>query len=173
VGTFTGTIRFEGEEGYTSIETDHVNGSVGTPTTISCFTGSVIEGGHGHKHHHRPRGAYLGVTDIDNTLGFAASRVGANRHSDFVAQSTETAGPLSIMRYATTAGLPQSFIFDNALSSATVAPPLPFAGTAEFHRSRDPIAGIWTGSLTVTFPGAANVPLTGPAFTTALLERFG
>jgi hypothetical protein len=174
LGTFTGAIRFEGEEGYTSIETDHVEGSVGTPTTITCsFTGSFSEGGHRHKRHHRPKGAYLGATVTGNTLGFAASRSGPNQHSDFVARSTEKAGPVSITRYATATGAPQSFTFDNRFSSATVTPPLPFTGTAEYHRGRNPIVGSWTGSLAVTFLGAANVPLTGPAFTTALLEPGG
>jgi hypothetical protein len=44
--------------------------------------------------------------------------------------------------------------------SATISPPEPFYGTADFQRNADGSSG-WTGSLGVSFPGTEGVPLTG------------
>jgi hypothetical protein len=52
-------------------------------------------------------------------------------------------------------------------SRAAVSPPLPFSGYARF---RDPQPGpvTWEGSLAVTLPGLAPIPLAGEGFTARL-----
>ncbi len=172
LGTFTGTIRFEGEGGYTSVDATSAEGSVGPPTWSVCFfQANPHAGGDRPPKRHRPaRAAYLGATDSKNTVGFSAFAARAKPEVNFSAQSTTKSGAVSILRFLLARAPKSSFIFGNSLSSATVSPPLPFTGSAEFHRGASPLSGSWTGSLAVSFPGAEDVPLTGSGFT-ALLQR--
>jgi hypothetical protein len=63
---------------------------------------------------------------------------------------------------------PSTFTFNRALTSATVAPPPPFIGTATLERESRKQRGSWTGDLTAPLPGAATVALAGPAFTATM-----
>ncbi len=56
-----------------------------------------------------------------------------------------------------------AFDYDPLLRTATVEPAPPFSGVASFRRDAAPV-NRWTGTLSVDFPGKANVPLTGGAF---------
>jgi hypothetical protein len=56
-----------------------------------------------------------------------------------------------------------AFEYDPLLRAARVDPSAPFSGIANFRRDAAP-ANLWTGTLSVDFPGKANVPLTGGAF---------
>jgi hypothetical protein len=47
--------------------------------------------------------------------------------------------------------------------TGSVSPPRPFRGTASFSPGSDSLT-TWSGDLSVSFPGAANVPLTGSSF---------
>lgn len=55
-----------------------------------------------------------------------------------------------------------SLDYDRGLSTATLAPPAPFSGSARFRRDSEG-AGRWSGDLRVDLPGRANVSLTRPA----------
>lgn len=172
LGTFTGTIRFEGEGGYTSVDATSAEGSVGPPNWSICFLQVKPHAGGDHPpRHHRPaRAAYLGATNSKNTVSFSAFTVRSKPEASFSAQSATKSGTVSILRVLLARAPKSSFIFDNSLSSATVSPPLPFTGSAEFRRGANPLSGSWAGSLAVSFPGAEGVPLTGSGFT-ALLQR--
>lgn len=56
-----------------------------------------------------------------------------------------------------------AFEYDPLLRTATVEPSTPFSGVGSFRREAAP-ANRWTGTLSVDFPGKANVSLTGGAF---------
>jgi hypothetical protein len=62
-----------------------------------------------------------------------------------------------------------AFEYDPLLRTATVEPSAPFSGVANFRRDAAP-ANRWTGTLSVDFPGKANVPLTGGAFATRVVH---
>jgi hypothetical protein len=47
--------------------------------------------------------------------------------------------------------MPGLFSFDPALASASVAPPPPFHGRAEFRRGTEGAPSTWSGSLSVSF----------------------
>jgi len=161
LGTFAGTMRFAGENGYTVAETAEVKGSVGAPASFICAT---FGKGQPTKRHHHQTSAYLDATTHDNSLGFAAYH-GEGRHRvDFSATAIEKNGPVSIRRYVFSITPRSSFVFDDSLSTATVAPPPPFSGTATFQRGSKGTLPSWSGSLAASFPGAANIPLTGPDF---------
>ncbi len=167
LGTFTGTIRFDGEEEYTVIDKRRVRGSLGAPPKVVCkLTVLAAPPPPPRKH-----GAYLGTTAHNNRLGFAAAREGVGKPASYVASLKERSGRVSIWRYVSLAGPSLSFKYDHALTSATVEPPSPFSGSATFQRAKG-ISPTWAGSLAVSFPGAANVPLTGSSFS-AILTRSG
>ena len=85
----------------------------------------------------------------------------------YIAASEQSAGQIAVYRLALAFAPPRTFIFDNALSSASFTPPAPFSGTGSFQQGA---AGprSWSGTLAVSFPGAEGTPLTGPQFTTQL-----
>jgi hypothetical protein len=167
LGTFEGVMRFAGENGYTVAETAEVKGSVGTPASFICAT---FGNGHPTKRHHHQTSAYLGATTHDDRLGFSAYR-GEGRHRvDFSATVIEKNGLVAIRRYILSSAPRSSFVFDDSLSTATVAPPPPFSGTATFQRGPKGTSPSWSGSLAVSFPGAANIPLTRPGFFARLIR---
>ena len=125
LGTFTGTIRFHGEDGYTAVEATRAPGSVGTPLPPACP---------------RARSARLGAD-----LGAAALRaVNRRAGTSFEARTTPSGvsfratleerleGGLVVVRRAF-AGAPRStFSFNRTLTWARVKPPAPFSGSARF-----------------------------------------
>lgn len=56
-----------------------------------------------------------------------------------------------------------SFEYDPKARTATVRPPAPFSGVAQFHRNAKP-SHRWTGDLTVDLPGREDVKLAGAGF---------
>lgn len=87
----------------------------------------------------------------------------------FKAGVGEKRGRLIILRsISRTSDDPSTFTFDNALTSAAVAPPPPFSGTATLERENRRQRGGWIGTLSASFPGVANVPLAGPTFTATM-----
>jgi len=168
-GVFTGKFRFEGEAGYTRLEATEASGSVGTAAFFLCST--FGSGSPQKKHHARPP-TYLDVATEHRKRVFSASLTGHGRRAGFAAFSRETIGAASIARWASVVGAPSMLHFAPDLSSATVAPPLPFSGTATFKRRPKGSPPFWSGSLAVSFLGEENVPLTGPSFTSTSLTTF-
>jgi hypothetical protein len=75
----------------------------------------------------------------------------------------------SIIRLALSASDNRStFAFDDPLTAATASPPAPFAGSATFKRPPGARKPSWTGSLSVSFPGAPHTRLAGPGFVASL-----
>ena len=54
----------------------------------------------------------------------------------------------------------EAFVFDESLTSATLAPPRPFSGKATFQR-RAGAPPSWTGTLSVVLPGTRRISLVG------------
>ena len=81
-------------------------------------------------------------------------------HFVFLASIGEKVDGVAILRSASALGGPQTFSFDESLSSATITPPAPFTGTGTFQRNTGG-STTFTGSLTVQMPGLGSVPLTG------------
>jgi hypothetical protein len=166
-GVFVGSLRFRGEGGYVSVKAHRVAGVSSTPLSLDCG---------GSRASRRARSAGGGRPPVfrfeagfrSGTLAeyFYASEEGAHP-ARFVASVEQTVGRLAIHRLAIARGGPRSFATDDALSFATLAPTTPFAGTGSMTRGPTG-ARLWGGSLTASFPGARDVPLTGPLFKTRL-----
>ena len=167
LGTFSGTIEFAGENGYTTVDLPSARGSVGTSPFRNC---STVRRGH-RKLVPSPRptkvvGASLSAsnnglgTDTGAMFLAATKDDGAFFYAMMVEQLEEN---LSVFRSAQAVAGPRRFSFGSSLDFATLTPPYPFSGRASFHSG----GGAWLGSLAVAFPGV-SIPLAGPDFSAHL-----
>ena len=174
-GVFVGSVRFRGEGGYVSTQVHRVKGKVVTPRFLRCFDSlfEELEGGGGAPHAKKERPK---VTRLYSFLrsGLTAVFFEANERggkAGFLAEMEQTVGSLGVFRGVSVRASPATFAFDSALSSAGVTPPAPFSGSGSFQRAPNGAKNL-TGSLAVSFPGAANVPLTDPRFKTQLTRSW-
>jgi hypothetical protein len=175
-GAFEGRIQFEGENGFTRIDSRRAGGFVqlryrqlcqrGTkddflPAALERFLGKL-------------RSTTLqaqGRTDGDRVL-FEADAIDFSRllgpedepGYEFSALSVEHREGMKLTR--SVSGSQGSFHFRRGSSpprTATVTPEQPFTGSAEYVKEKGKPAS-WSGTLAVRLPGAGLVPLTGPRF---------
>jgi hypothetical protein len=171
-GFFRGRVDFDGEGGYTSAHVRRARGTVTSPLALNCSgpphtlpprSGGSLRGGRRHA-----RVAYL-QAESKSALGGTSLIAADIRGSKalYFATAEKSEGQVAVSRIAFVLASPLTFAFDNSLSAAGLTPPAPFSGTATFQHNPDGSKS-WTGSLAVSFPGAEDVPLTGPQFTTRL-----
>lgn len=165
-GVFVGTIRFRGEGGYTNVDRTRARGEVRTPSRWECSRGKGAR-----KAGLDPEAERFTVLEAGGEYGVASFHVAASRPRGRSGETMFTASRLEgrptsmiVIRRAFAHGEDASFSFDEALSTATAAPPPPFEGSAAFTRNADGRGGSWLGSLTVDLPGADDVPLAGEDF---------
>ena len=153
-GSYEGTIRFNGEEGFTSVEATSAKGDLGFLLDILCPGISGVSGG-----------SFLPGAELNAYVG--SSRQGAhvkvvkNRPSaaaHFEADVSEFHEGVSIGRFANAVEPAGTFVFDSKVQTATLHPSAPFSGTGRFNRAASP-ANRWSGNLTVDLPGRAGVKL--------------
>lgn len=98
-----------------------------------------------------------------------AAQVRDGGHARFLAAEEDSEGSIGVVRLVYARGAPPAFSFERTLAGAKVDPPAPFSGAAELsHGPRNEKS--WSGSLAVSFLGAADVPLTGPLFNASLSQ---
>lgn len=155
-GSYEGTIRFNGEEGFTSVEATSAKGDLGFLINILC---PGISGGSG--------GPFLPGAELNAYVG--ASRQGAHvkvvknqpsAAAHYEAEVSEVHEGVSIGRFANVVEPAGTFVFDSKVKTATLHPSAPFSGTGRFNRAAPP-ANRWSGDLTVDLPGRAAVKLNG------------
>ncbi len=174
-GIFVGSVRFRGEDGYTSANVHRVKGTVTTPPSLSCSAppaGTVRrEGPRAGTGQRNPRttalraGWRLGLT----ATYFTAARTQGKAR--FLAVTEQSRGAFAVYRVVSAPASPLSFASDNALSFASVTPPPPFSGTGSLQRDSSGVKS-WVGSLAVSFLGEPDVSLTGPQFKTKLTRNW-
>ncbi len=179
LGTFIGTIRFRGEHGYTKVSANRIKGRVGEPWAViggrgedQCLSlGSGVNEAPGAllQAASPAKAASFGATaeppiSAPETASPPAPGLGNYR---FDGSTLEKRSGVLIARSTSASGPAGDFIFDSALSSATVIPPAPFSGIGTFQRNPDGSAS-WTGSLSVSLPGRPKVRLAGPRFRSSL-----
>lgn len=175
-GTFVGGLDFEGEGGYTAAHRRRMKGKIVSPLFLEC-NGFLIAAP--QTRHHGARisrregkttklraGWRLGL----HAVSFAAT-VDPARGARFFASAEQSEGSLAIYRSAFALASPLTFACDDALTLAGVSPPAPFSGSGTFQRSSTGVKE-WTGPLSVSFPGAPKVGLTGPQFKTQLIRSW-
>lgn len=165
-GYYVGTIELHGEEGYTEADGSRARGEVGGALSLLCSRSSS-EGSGGHS-----PGARLTAR-----RGFSGGKVelvartnSPTRPSRFEASVSETRGALEILRSVRAVGPAAAFSFDVPKGEAVLAPPPPFAGTAEFTR-RGSGPGRLLGTLAIDFPSASGVRLAGPGTRAGMIRH--
>jgi len=174
-GTFVGTIRFVGENDYTHVAAQRIRGGVGDPLAIDqrleCERGPRGSARrHAHGVHLEAEGAVqfqawagLGWA-FKPTTGPAVTEPGS---ATFTVAAIERRKGLLIYRTVVAPAPATDFLFEDTLDSATVTPPAPFTGRADFQRAADG-STTWSGDLSVQLPGLGPVSLVAPTFRSQL-----
>lgn len=171
-GMYVGEIRFEGEHRYVAVRTHRAAGRVSDPLRLHCFSDRTQALA-------SERARTVNPVSVGRSRSFlwASWRhavdstelyVEPDRHRLFTrAFVEESLGRMAEFHFALAVSRRQIFRFDNALTRATLAPPAPFHGKATYEAAPDGSKS-WTGSLSVSFPGAPHWPLTGEQFKVSL-----
>jgi hypothetical protein len=176
VGTFSGTIRFRGEDGYVELNAERAAGRAATSSRWSCGPGTGFlsrtassSAAVPEEEAEPPNFAVLAATARTGGRQFfaLASHPDERELPFFAAATNERRQGMRIQRLVSVAGPTRSFVFEDNLRSATVEPPAPFSGSAGFERVAKGRKS-WTGDLSVSFPGRSGVPLAGPKFESAI-----
>lgn len=172
-GVFVGSVHFHGEGGYTAADVHRVKGKIVTPRRLRCLDTFLEESGQAG---HKPAREKAKATRFSAFMrsGLTAMFFGVSERggkAGYLAEIEQTVGSVGVVRGVFVRASPATFAFDSALSFAGVTPPAPFSGSGSFQRTSTG-AKSWTGSLAVSFPGAANVPLTDPRFKTQLTRSW-
>jgi hypothetical protein len=163
-GHFVGLLEFRGERGYTSVHTHRAPGTVTKTASASCkMQSSSFSRGVEYQ-------LVAGDQNGDTILQASREEVSSGSKvtpTSFLASAANKSGRLVVVHSA--------FVLDfhaqpgatfrtpnlaEPLAEATLQPPAPFSGSANF-RLEGPRTATWTGDLTVELPGLGRVPLAG------------
>jgi hypothetical protein len=173
-GNFIGTIRFRGERGYTRLIRKRVRGSTLTPSRWRCKPRRGDSRSTPNADFPQPGLGIpvLGAFTPNGRVVFTALGFGDPKELDlsfFLAGTKEHRGAVRIARFTFVDARSRAFAVKPDLAGATVRPPKPFSGTANFVRDANGSTS-WTGTLAVALPGAGTVALTGTGFTADLAK---
>jgi hypothetical protein len=173
-GLFVGTIEFRGERGYTSVSATRASGEISTTEREICKR-SVFDDGPDLKVDRTELWAYS--RSRGRQVGFGASMWGSpdSPLTTFGASVVERRRAIAIFRLTFASGEESQLTAGDSRPhplSATVTPPAPFHGSAEFERTAEGDRS-WTGSLSVHFPGLDPIALTGPSFVARFCQHSG
>jgi hypothetical protein len=192
-GVFRGEVDFEGEGGYTSAHVHSARGDVVVPLPSRCTRAArsprraaawmpppaagMLRAAGLPSRTIPPAPSGPKTTFIEalrkSPLGLTVfDAIGdGNRPARYIAAVEQSEGQVAVYRLALGLAPSQTFASDSALSSASVSPPAPFGGEGAYRQAGGGDRS-WTGSLAVSFPGAENLPLTGPQFTVQLARSW-
>ncbi len=160
LGAFVGKVRFLGEESYVRLHAERVRGAWNPEVRWNCKQRRSRERAQDKRL--RPGVSALAAATPGRKLFFAAlSRGSGSLFSSFVVGIDERHHGMQIKRVGLALGKPYDFVRDKSSASMKVAPPPPFDGSAIFQQGVEG-PGAWTGSLSVSLPGAKRNALTGP-----------
>ncbi len=173
-GQFVGTIEFHGERGYTSVSSARASGEVATTEKEICKR-SIFDDGPDVETDRTELWAYS--RSKGRSVGFSASTWSPPESplTTFGASVVERRRGMRIFRHTFASGEESQLTAGDSRPhplSATVTPPAPFHGSAEFQRTAEGDRS-WTGSLSVHFPGLDRVELTGPSFDARFCQHSG
>ncbi len=173
-GHFVGTIHFRGEQGFTVVDARRAHGQVIVSGRRVCRrlpphheSGSSPPGVSLSVHRKSDLGDFLkgGGAPSFNAYEFGhGTPLGGS--VSYNANIFERRPRMTISRSVSASANPAGFAVSAPgvnPTTATVAPPAPFEGSAEFvHDARGGTS--WSGDLSVNFPGRGIVSLAGPSY---------
>ena len=172
-GVYVGDVRFSGEGGYISIHAHRAKGLVstvasqcrGVPPATPTRRSTGSRGGGGLELD------FLGASWRHGVSSTSLGAIALGGKALYFATTAQSQGELAIFRFAFVSGPGRGFTADNALTRAQISPPAPFKGTGAYRAAPDGTK-TWSGGLSVNFPGAPRLPLTGPQFKAELYASF-
>jgi hypothetical protein len=176
LGVFVGGVRFSGEGRYIAVRSHRAKGRIRSPLHLRCGSRGPHPFSSSRARPVREQPSFT-PTFLTATWRHAVSslelitlRVG--KTTLFAAVNEESLGSMARMRFAlTTASSEKAFAFNEALTEATITPPEPFHGKGTYRAASDGTT-IWTGPLSVSFPGAPRLPLAGEEFKATFTTGF-
>jgi hypothetical protein len=163
--SYRGRFAFHGEEGFTEATS-------ASPTEYTRFFSDLgcVKAGGGETLGPKLPGARLRLRSHRGAsrLSLQVNKNRPGARSRFVVETHEMRQGIAIFRRRTVLAPSDAFDFDPLLKTATLAPPAPFSGRAEFHRGAG-AANRWSGDLTVDLPGRSDVPLTASGIAATLV----
>jgi hypothetical protein len=173
-GAFVGNVRFTGEDGYVAVRAHRARGRVRGPRNVRCRGRRIVRSMPRHRSsgsHSDGRRATLVAEHRTATTGTEVLAFQAGDIALLLALAEESLGRMAILHYALEIVSGSVISHDDALTSATLAPPRPFHGKGIYEAAPDGTR-TWSGSLSVAFPGSPRLPLTGPEFAAKLEVGF-
>ncbi len=163
--SYRGRFAFHGEEGFSEATSS-------SPTEYTRFFSALtcVRAGGGETLGPKLPGARLRLRSHRGAsrLSLQANKNRPGARARFVVETHEMRRGIAISRSRTVWARSDVFDYDPLLKTATLAPPAPFSGRAEFRRGATG-ANRWSGDLTVDLPGRSNVPLTGSGIDATLV----
>ena len=172
-GVYVGNLRFAGEGGYISVHSHRAKGQVSS-VAPQCLQGRFAPRSQGAGAPFGGGGLELDALGASWRHGVSSTSLGTialGGKALYFATTAQSQGGLAIFRFAFAAGPGRGFSVDNALTRAQIRPPAPFDGTGTYRAAPDGTK-TWSGGLSVNFPGAPRLPLTGPQFEAQLEASF-
>lgn len=165
-GFYEGVLRFNGEEGYTRVSETRV--PLQPQLTSFCSRGS----GYGEAISAGEPGARLRGLSFAHgrILSFQVNKNGPRARTLFTASLKERHDGIRIRREVGGFVPTNAFRWASDLSTATLSPPSPFAGSATLTRNSNSVSPLFRGNLTLDFPGRSNVRLAGPSVHASLVH---
>jgi hypothetical protein len=161
-GTYTGLFEFRGEGGYTEAGATE---ATALPTlSFPGFNFCNQQANSGESFGPGEPGARLkGISyEAGRVLKFEINKNRPRGKTLFTASLAERAHGIRIYRELSGVAPASAFRYDRKVRTATLSPPAPFAGTASLRRDKNMVSPLWSGNLTLAFPGH-TVPIAGPA----------
>lgn len=159
--TYRGVLEFHGEEGFAAVSASRIAASPEAFVDLICVNHFEI-----HAKGLEPGAIGAGLrAEMEKPkrarVEFSVTKNQPNGRALVRVRTAERRHGLLIRRGVELLLGPTAFEYDDALSTATVAPPAPFSGSAVYRRDAAP-AKRWSGDLSVDLPGRADVSLTRP-----------
>jgi hypothetical protein len=178
LGVFVGGVRLSGEGHYFAVQSHRVKGRIRSPLQLHCASrsphpfssSSSLARPVPEQPSFTPTFLIATWRHAVSSLELVTLRVG--KTTLFAAINEESLGSVARMRFAlTTAPAKKTFAHNEALTGATITPPEPFHGKGTYSAASDGTT-TWTGPLSVSFPGAPRLRLTGEEFKATLTSGF-
>lgn len=176
LGVFVGGVRFSGEGHYVAVRSHRVKGRVRSPLRLRCSSRSLHPFSSSRARPVREGPSFtptfLTATSRHGVSALELITFRVGKTTLFAALNEESLGSMARMRFAlATAPSKEAFAFNEALTGATIVPPPPFHGKGAYSAASDGTT-TWTGPLSVEFPGAPRLSLTGEGFKATLATGF-
>ncbi len=175
-GRFVGNFHFRGERGFTSVRASSANGQVLRSFKLVCRRPHEPRGGGGVARKALSIGAFAkGDPDKASFGAYQLKSPSPRRPEDvnYSASVTEHRERMTITHSADVTAEPSTLtVSDPSVSptTASVAPPYPFSGTATLERDGGN-PSTWSGDLGADLPGLGSVPMAGPSFSSTLCRE--